>query len=158
MANLFQVASGIFFYEFDADTSEVNISSISGWLEANIGELNNLLYTSFSGANVDLNPEQANIYKHLYLGHYYKKKSRNAIKALAGGSGSAILSIRDEDSSVTFVNSNEISKQFRQISKDNFEEMNRLVNFYNSYQAAPVQVVGKNMVGDALTLTGTGLV
>lgn len=158
MANLFQVASGIFFYEFDADTSEVNISSISGWLEANIGELNNLLYTSFSGANVDLNPEQTNIYKHLYLGHYYKKKSRNAIKALAGGSGSAILSIRDEDSSVTFVNSNEISKQFRQISKDNFEEMNRLVNFYNSYQAAPVQVVGKNMVGDALTLTGTGLV
>ena len=147
-----------FFYEFDADTSEVNISSISGWLEANIGELNNLLYTSFSGTNVDLNPEQANIYKHLYLGHYYKKKSRNAIKALGAGSGSAILSIRDEDSSVTFVNSNEISKQFRQISKDNFEEMNRLVNFYNSYQAAPVQVVGKNMVGDALTLTGTGLV
>lgn len=154
MANLFQVASGIFFYEFDADTSETNISSISGWMEANLGELNNLLYTSLSGASVDLTPEQATIYKHLYLGHYYKKKSRNAIKAVAGGSGSAIISIRDEDSSVTFVNSNEISKQFRQMSRDNFEELNRLVNSYNSYQAAPVQVVGKNMMNDVFGLTG----
>jgi len=156
MANLFQTASGIFFHEFDADTSEVNISAISGWMQANLGELNNLIYTQFSGADVDLMPEQAAIFKHLYLGHYYKKKSRNAIKAVAGGSGSAIISIRDEDSSVTFVNSNEISKQFRQISRDNFEEMNRLVTSYNSYQAAPVQVVGKSAVNDVLTLTGTG--
>ena len=157
MANLFQVASGIFFYEFDADTSEVNISAISGWMEANLGELNNLIYTEFSGSAIDLNPEQATIYKHLYLGHYYKKKSRNAIKAIAGGSGNGVLSVRDEDSSVTFVNSNEISKQFRQMSKDNFEEMNRLINAYNSYQAAPIQVVGKSMVNDVLTLTGTGI-
>ena len=157
MANLFQVASGIFFYEFDADTSEVNLSSISGWMEANLGELNNLIYSDLSGAGADLTQEQANIYKHLYLGHYYKKKSRNAIKAAAGGSGSAIISIRDEDSSVTFVNSNEISKQFRQMSRDNFDELNRLVTAYNSYQAAPIQVVGKTMVNDVLTLTGTGL-
>ena len=156
MANLFQVASGIFFYEFDADTAEVNLSSISGWMEANLGELNNLIYTDLSGAAADLTPEQANIYKHLYLGHYYKKKSRNAIKAAAGGSGSAIISIRDEDSSVTFVNSNEISRQFRQMSRDNFDELNRLVASYNSYQAAPLQVGAKNMMNDVLTLTGTG--
>ena len=156
MANLSQVASGIFYYEFDADTSEVNISSISGWMEANIGELNNLIYTQLSGADLDLSPEQATILKHLYLGHYYKKKSRNAIKAVAGGSGNAIVSIRDEDSSITFVNSNEISKQFRQMSKDNFEEMNKLVFTYNSYQAAPMQVVAKNMLNDVLAMTGTG--
>lgn len=156
MANLFQIASGIFFYEFDADTSDTNISAISGWMEANLGELNNLIYTQFSGSDVDLNPEQVNIYKHLYLGHFYKKKSRNAIKNIANGSGNAILSVRDEDSSVTFVNSNEISKQFRQLSKDNIEELNRLVTAYNSYQAAPLQVGAKSMLDDVLTLTGTG--
>lgn len=156
MANLFQVASGIFFYEFDADTSDTNISAISGWMEANLGELNNLIYTQFSGADAELSPEQANIYKHLYLGHFYKKKSRNAIKNVANGSGNAILSVRDEDSSVTFVNSNEISKQFRQLSRDNFEELNKLVTAYNSYQAAPIQVGAKNMLNDILTLTGTG--
>lgn len=156
MANLFQVASGIFFYEFDADTSDANISAISGWMEANLGELNNLIYTQFSGADAELTPEQANIYKHLYLGHFYKKKSRNAIKNVANGSGNAILSVRDEDSSVTFVNSNEISKQFRQLSRDNFEELNKLVTAYNSYQAAPIQVGAKNMLNDILTLTGTG--
>ena len=156
MANLFEIASGVFFHEFDADTSEVNLSAISGWMEANIGELNNLIYTQFSGSDVNLNPEQVSIFKHLYLGHYYKKKSRNAIKTIAGGSGNAILSVRDEDSSVTFVNTNEISKQFRQMSKDNFEEMNKLVFAYNSYQAAPVQVVAKSMLNDVLAMTGTG--
>lgn len=154
MANLFQIASGIFFYEFDGDTSDTNISAISGWMEANIGELNNLIYSNFSGSDVDLNPEQANIYKHLYLGHFYKKKSRNAIKNIVNGSASNVLSVRDEDSAVTFVNSNEISKQFRQLSKDNFEELNKLVTAYNSYQAAPLQAGAKTMLMDVLTLTG----
>jgi hypothetical protein len=157
MANLQQVASGIFFYEFDADTNETNISMISGWMQANLGELNNLIYTSFTGADVDFGPEQANIFKHLYLGHYYKKKSRNSIKTIAGGTGNAIISIRDEESSVTFVNSNEISKQFRTLSRDNFEEMNKLVYAYNSYQARPTQVIAKSMIDDVLTLTGTGI-
>jgi hypothetical protein len=156
MANLFQIASGIFFYEFDGDTSDTNISAISGWMEANLGELNNLIYTQFSGADADLNVEQSNIYKHLYLGHFYKKKSRNAIKNIVNGSASNVLSVRDEDSAVSFVNSNEISKQFRQLSKDNFEELNKLVASYNSYQAAPLQVGAKNMLMDVLTLTGTG--
>ena len=43
------------------------------------------------------------------------------------------------------------------MSRDNFDELNRLVAAYNSYQAAPIQVVGKTMVNDVLTLTGTGL-
>jgi len=156
MANLQQVASGIFFYEFDADASETNISMISGWMQANLGELNNLIFTNFSGADADFLPEQANIYKQLYLGHYYKKKSRNAIKAVAGGTGNAIISIRDEDSSVTFVNSNEISKQFRTLSRDAFEEMNKLIFAYNYYQARPTQVIGKSMIDDVLLMTGTG--
>ena len=157
MANLQEVASGIFFYEFDADTDETNISAISGWMQANFGELNNLIYTSYSGSNADLGQEESNIYKYLYLGHYYKKKSRNAIKAVAGGSGNAIISIRDEDSSVTFVNSNEISKQFRTLSRDSFDEMSKLVTAYNFYQARPSQVISKSMIDDALTLTGTGI-
>ena len=42
------------------------------------------------------------------------------------------------------------------MSKDNFEEMNKLVFAYNSYQAAPVQVVAKSMLNDVLAMTGTG--
>lgn len=158
MANLGQIASGIFFYEFDADTSQTNISVISGWLQANIGELNNLIFTSHSGTGIDLNNEEADIFKHLYLAGYYKKKSRNAIKTIGGSSPSNnIVSVSDEDSSVTFINSNEVSKQFRALSKDHIEELNKLVFAYNSYQGAPTQVIAKNMVSDVLALTATGV-
>ena len=158
MANLGQIASGIFFYEFDADTSEVNISVISGWLQANIGELNNLIYTSHSGDSIDLNTEEQDIFKHLYLAHYYKKKSRNAIKTIGTANATNnILSVSDEDSSVSFVNGNEVSKQFRTLSKDHLEELNKLVYAYNSYQSSPTQVIGKTMMNDVLFFTGTGL-
>jgi len=157
MANIQDLASGIFFYEFDADTEETNISMISGWLQANLGELNNLIFTEFDGTGVDLNPEQQDILKHLYLSHYYKKKSRNAIKNIAAGSNAGIVMVRDEDSHVMFVNSNEVSKQFRQLSKDHVEELNKLVYAYNYFQAKPVQAVAKSMLNDVLLLTGTGI-
>jgi hypothetical protein len=54
------------------------------------------------------------------------------------------------------VNSNEVSKQFRALSKDHLEEMNKLVYSHNFYKAAPTQVVAKSMVSDVFTLTGTG--
>jgi hypothetical protein len=157
MANIGQIASGIFFYEFDADTSQTNMSVVSGWLQANIGELNNLIYTSHGGTGIDLNTEEIDIFKHLYLSHFYKKKSRNAIKTIGSLSPSGnVISVSDEDSSVTFVNSNEVSKQFRALSKDHLEEMNKLVYSHNFYKAAPTQVVAKSMVSDVFTLTGTG--
>ena len=157
MANLGQIAQNIFYFEFDADTNETNISSISGWLNANIGELNNLIFTSHSGTGIDLNNEEADIFKHLYLAGYYKKKSRNAIKTIGSSSPSNnIVSVSDEDSSVTFINSNEVSKQFRALSKDHIEELNRLVFAYNSYQGQPVQVYARNMVSDALNISATG--
>jgi hypothetical protein len=157
MANLGQIANDIFYYEFDADTNEVNISVISGWLNANIGELNNLIYTSHSGTGINLNTEEQDIFKHLYLAHYYKKKSRNAIKTIGTANAvNNIVSVSDEDSSVSFINGNEVSKQFRALSKDHLEELNKLVYAYNSYQSPPAQVIGKSMMNDVLFLSGTG--
>ena len=157
MANIQEIASGIFFYEFDADTGETNISMISGWLQANLGELNSLIYTDYSGASTDLGLEEQNILKHLYLMHYYKKKSRNAIKTIGSSTPTNnVVSIRDEDSSVTFLNGNEVSKQFVILSKDHGAELNKLVHAYNSYQGKPVQVVAKNMVGEVLNTLATG--
>ncbi len=157
MANIGQIASGIFFYEFDADATQTNVSAISGWMQANIGELNNLIFTSHSGTGIDLNSEEQDIFKHLYLTHFYKKKSRNAIKTIGTNcQTNNVLSVSDEDSSVTFINGNEVSKQFRALSKDHFEELNKLVYAHNFYKAAPAQVVAKTMVSDVLTLTGTG--
>lgn len=159
MANIQEIASGIFYYEFDGDTGETNISMISGWLSANLGELNSLIYTDYSGASSDLGLEEQTILKHLYLMHYYKKKSRNAIKTIGSSSPvNNILSVRDEDSAVSFINGNEVSKQFVQLSKDHLNELNKLVVAYNSYQAKPQQVIAKNSVGAVLYTLSTGVI
>ena len=70
MASIQEVASGIFFYEFDGDTTETNISMISGWISANLGEMNNLIFTDLSGDAADFNVEQRDIMRHLYLAFF----------------------------------------------------------------------------------------
>lgn len=156
MASIQEVASGIFFYEFDGDTTETNISMISGWISANLGEMNNLIFTDLSGDAADFNVEQRDIMRHLYLASYYKKKARNAIKTLGANGSNGVLMIRDDDSHVQFVNINEVSKQFSALSKQHMEELNAQVYAYNLYQARPMQAVSKTMLNDVLMLTGTG--
>ena len=156
MASIQNLASGIFFYEFDGDTVETNISMISGWISANLGQMNNLIYSDLSGDAADFNIEQKEIMRHLYLASYYKKKARNAIKSLGANGSNGVLMVRDDDSQVQFVNINEVSKQFSALSKQHIEELNAQVYAYNMYQARPMQAVSKSMINDVLLLTGTG--
>ena len=71
MSNIGDLANSIYINEFDS--SGVTVESISGWIENNIGQLNNTIYTSFSGVSgsVDgLNLEEQSILKEMYLYHY----------------------------------------------------------------------------------------
>ena len=49
MSNIGDLANSIYINEFDS--SGVTVESISGWIENNIGQLNNTIYTSFSGVS-----------------------------------------------------------------------------------------------------------
>ena len=51
--NIGTLANSIFTNEFDS--TGITLDSISGWLDGNIGELNNTLYTSLSGTNGNVN-------------------------------------------------------------------------------------------------------
>jgi hypothetical protein len=66
------------------------------------------------------------------------------------------LSLKDEDNTIVFVNTNEVSKQFHSLSKSHMEEVNKLVYAYNYYQARPTQVVNKSMFNDVMGLVATG--
>ena len=63
------IASGYFSYLTGSELDS-QVTSISGWLETNFGQLNNMLYTSFSGANAPLKLEEQAIYTQLYLKSY----------------------------------------------------------------------------------------
>ena len=143
MSNIGDLANSIYINEFDS--SGVPVESISWWIENNIGQLNNIIYTSFSGVSgvVDgLNLEEQSILKEMYLYHYYTKQTRNTIRGIANDTNGNILSVRDGDNSITFVNKNEVSKVYKNLAQDANEKLMDLVSRYNSYQASPRQVGG----------------
>ena len=125
------LANSVFVNEFDSDTDMATLSQISGWFENNIGELNTLIFTSFSGSG---------IYKKLYLKHFYQKKARNVLKGI--DSSVDFISLREGDSMITRTNKNEIAKTYRGMAKDAEEDLEKAVYAYNYYNAVPRQVAG----------------
>jgi len=143
MSVIGDLASGIFVDEFDSDTGIATSGSIQAWLENNLGQLNNLIYKDFSGVDAELDTEAQSIHKELYMYNYYTKQSRNALRGITSStSDNKILSLKDGESSVTFVNRNEVAKVYRGLANDSKDKIDGLVAKYNIYQATPRQVGG----------------
>ena len=143
MSVISDLASDIFTDEFDSDTGIATSGSIQAWLENNLGELNNLIYQDFSGTGAALDTEAQSIHKELYLYNYYTKQSRNALRGItAATNDNKILSLKDGESTVTFVNRNEVAKVYRGLASDSKAKVDDLVARYNIYQATPQQVGG----------------
>lgn len=137
-----ELAGEILTYEFDGNTGIASLSSISGWLESNLGRLNSLVYKDFSEVSLQDDEEAQGIFKQVYLHSYYSKQTRNALRGIDSSNGSDILSLDDGASSVRFVNRNEVSKVYRGLARDSKEELDGLVAKYNIYEARPQQVGG----------------
>jgi hypothetical protein len=143
MSNIGNLATSIYINEFDS--TGVTVESISGWLDSNIGQLNNVLYTSFSGVSGDVSGlylEEQSVYKQMYLYHYYTKQTRSTIRGIANDTNGNILSVKDGDNSITFINKNEVSKVYKTLAQDAYNELQDLAANYNSFQAGPRQVGG----------------
>ena len=149
MTALEDLASGIVETEFDGDTGIATVASVSGWLFENLGRLNNYIYTDFSGDTANgtygvIDIEAQSILKELYLYNYYTKQARNALRGITDSSvsGDNILSLKDGESSVSFINRNEVSKVYRGLANDSLANIERLSASYNIYQAQPRQLHG----------------
>ena len=144
------LANSVFVNEFESYTDMATLSQISGWFENNIGELNTLIFTSFSGSgeagksshvfHPKMGLEESGIYKKLYLKHFYQKKARNVLKGI--DSSVDFISLREGDSMITRTNKNEIAKTYRGMAKDAEEDLEKAVYAYNYYNAVPRQVAG----------------
>jgi hypothetical protein len=147
------LANSVFVNEFDSDTDMATLSVISGWFEHNLGELNTLIFTSFSGSGTpatsthvvkpSMGLEESGIYKKIYLKHFYQKKARNVLKGI--DSSVDFITLREGDSMITRTNKNEIAKVYRGFAKDATEELEKSVYAYNYYNAQPRQVVGSDV-------------
>ena len=134
-----EICSGYFFYLTGTNLT-TQISDTSGWLTVSLGQLNNLIYTSYSGVDPSLGLEENSIYTQLYLQSYYTSK---AIKVLANvDNDDDWIRITEGDTTLVRTNKNEVSKSYRGLSKDAQEMTNSLVASYHQYLAQPSQVAG----------------
>ena len=143
------LASGIVVTEFDGDTGIATVANVSGWLYENLGQVNTYLYTDFTGDLASgtygvMDIEAQNVLKELYLSNYYNKQARNALRGIVDSSvsGDNVLSLKDGQSSVTFINRNEVSKVYRGLASDCMDKVTRMAAQYNIYQAEPRQLGG----------------
>mgnify|MGYP001170931531 CR=1 FL=1 len=131
-----------FFTSGSARTTEIGL--IANWLEGHLGELNNLLFTSFSGYNPEgLNLEEQSILRELYLSEYNRKAHRKVLRGIDGSDGSPDFQvIREGDSMIQKSNKNVTAKSYREAYLDSQERVKELVYAYNLYGAKPNQVYG----------------
>jgi len=157
MNDIGNLATSIWDTEFGDETGVAHrtaeISSISGWLSANVGQLNNYIYTSFSGASDgqmypagQFRLEEQNIFTQVYLTYYYKKKARNVLRGIDGSLNSDIdwIRLKEGDSLIVRSNKTDVSKVYLSLSKEADEKLTNLVYYYNLYQAKPRQVAGED--------------
>ena len=103
----------------------------------NIGDLANSIYINeFDSSNITVESISG------YLSHYYTKQTRNTIRGIANDTNGNIISVRDGDNAITFVNKNEVSKVYKTLAQDANNALGSLVAKYNIYQASPRQVGG----------------
>jgi len=128
-------------------TTEIGL--ISNWLEGHLGELNTLIFTSFSGYNPEnFNLEEQAILREMYLAEYNRKAHRNVLRGIVGtDSSSDFQVIREGDSMIQKPNKNIAAKSLYDSYQSSQNKVKDLVYAYNLYGAKPSQVVG----GDAPT-------
>tara|TARA_Y100001938_G_C8101618_1_gene442294 strand:+ start:4421 stop:4945 length:525 start_codon:yes stop_codon:yes gene_type:complete len=157
------LATGIFKFDFDSSTGDISVGYISGWLHNNIGELNVLIHSCYSGGNPGMQVEEKAIYRQVFLKNYYTKLGRQALmgvstsssSSISSGSGSIVTSewteLRDGDSYIrrqamlaspaTKVTASRTYSTFAENAEYNLKD---LLQRYTSFRGGPRQVAGKD--------------
>jgi hypothetical protein len=134
-----EIASGYFFYLEGANLT-TQISDASGWLTVSLGQLNDLIYTSYSGVNPNMGLEEESIYTQLYLQSYYASKATRVLRNI--GNDADWTLITEGDTTIVTTNKHEVSRSYRGLAKDAEDMTNGLVASYHQYLAQPTQVAG----------------
>lgn len=147
------LARDTFANEFESNTGITTFSQISGWYSANVGSLNNLLNTSFSGVDPEVDEEAKAIFGMMYLSSYYDRQARRAaLGVISSANGENILSVSDGDNKIQFSNRNEIAKTFRGLSADTTAALEKAADKYCLFLSRPQSIGGLDT-----TITGYAL-
>lgn len=139
------------------EPSDMSMTSISYWLESNIGGLNSSLRKSYSvQSNLTTSPSmglaEKYIFKKMFLVYYYGYLAR---KTLGAASTSSVLQVTQAGKTVRLVNKNEISKVYTQLKKDEQAILDDCIKLYKRGQFSPKQVTGDDTAAVRISTTTT---
>jgi len=153
------LATQIVTYDFPEDTDTYSLSYVSGWLEANLGELNlhtneefsvdssgNIVLGTGSSSSTGLLSQEIEIFKTLYEIHYYEKSARESLRSATYGSSTDWLTLKEGDTTIQRQNKNSVARTFRELVADSRKNLENLVFRYNRYRSGPRQVHGTDAI------------
>ena len=133
----------------DLDTpSDLSIPAIVYWLKSNVGALNNHINTLFvikaetsevvDEKDEEIKAEATAILKKMYMVHYYSLRLRSSLSATITDT---VISVSDDNSSVTKINKNEVSKTYALVRRQEQQELHEMVHAYKIDKATPRQKI-----------------
>jgi len=128
--------------------ADLGVNAISCWLRANVGALNNQIFTSYTlsdnGSEIspELGLEEKAIFKKMYAVYWYSQQVRNNL----GAAAYSFVSLSQDGDTIQTVNKNELSKSYIQMKRMETEELTSLVSSYKQRSAVPRQVAGDDLV------------
>lgn len=151
------------------DPRDLSIPMIINWLKTNLGTLNNLINTSFyikaatgeieqekpgSTGVEEIGDNEKSVLKKMYSIYYYERKTRENIGV---GSVDQAIEVSSNGMSVRKVSKTEVLRRLNEIKKQEYTELNNLVQAYKTNQSTPRQVAGDDTVsGICETIVGRG--
>lgn len=136
--------------------TDLSIPAVAFWVRSHIGELNNHIHTSFyvdddslevkqekSGTKIEISENETAILKKMYMVHYYDVKVRYNIGAAATDT---VIEVSDGGSKVKKINKNEVIKSLTSLKRQEYEELQKLINGYKISNSKPRQVTGDDTV------------
>lgn len=140
---------------FDLNSpTDLSIAAIAFWVRANIGNLNNTIFSNFAindsyeivedGAEININAVA--ILKKMYMVHRYAVIIRSKITEV---SSNDVVEVQDQDTRVRRVDKNQLIRSISAEKKQEEEELRFLISNYRANRVNPGQVVGDDIVAGA---------
>lgn len=135
--------------------SDLSVAALSYWIRANVGRLNNLIFSNFyvsdasleildadnSDSEIDINA--AAILKKLYMINRYAVILRSK---LSDTSSDDVVEVQDQDTRVRRLDKTQLIRSITTEKKQEEDELRYLINAYRAKKSAPKQIVGDDIV------------
>lgn len=133
-----------------SEPSDVTAAIITFWMRGNIGQLNNIIASSFTidGTNGYITPviddNAKAIFKKLYEIKYLDKKIKDILSLAATNS---VLEVSDVNGgTIRLINKNEMAKTYAELRKNLVAEVQSMAGDYRMNGATPLVVNGADTI------------